>query len=162
MTTLVEGSSKIIVVGLLRTYCNQNETVRQLDGLVAEARSQTAVAAPRRAPRPPRSARTGKKLPGETERAIVAEYKAGQTMKQIAARHNIHRVTVSEVLDRTGTTKRPKGMSPSQVDIAARLYESGLSLASVGTQLGFNATTVRTKFLHRGVTTRDSHGRPRS
>lgn len=89
----------------------------------------------------------------------MAEYKAGQTMKQIAARHNIHRVTVREVLDRTDTTKRPKGMRPSQVDIAARLYESGLSLASVGTQLGFDATTIRTMLLRNGIGTRDSHGR---
>ena len=93
------------------------------------------------------------------ERAIVAEYKAGQTMKQIAARHNIRRVTVSEVLDRTDTTKRPKGMSPSQVDIAARLYESGLSLARVGAQLGFDAATIRTMLLRNGIGTRDSHGR---
>ena len=45
-------------------------------------------------------------------------------MKQIAARHHIHRVTVSEVLNRTGTTKRPKGMSPSQVDIAGSSVKS--------------------------------------
>lgn len=32
-------------------------------------------------------------------------------MKQIAARHDIHRITVSEVLTRTGTSKRQKGMS---------------------------------------------------
>lgn len=90
----------------------------------------------------------------------MTEYQAGHMMKEIAARHGIHRVTVSEVLDRTGTAKRPKGMSQSQVDMAARLYESGLSLVSVGAQLGFNATTVRTMLLRRGITTRDSHGRP--
>lgn len=150
------------LVGLLRTYCNQKETVRQLGGLVAEARGQIRGVAPRRVPRPPRPARKGKHLPIETERAIVAEYQAGQTMKAIAVKHGIHRVTVSEVLDRTGVAKRPKGMSPSQVDIAARLYESGLSLATVGAQLGFDATTIRTMLLRRGVTTRDSHGRPRS
>ncbi len=100
-------------------------------------------------------------MPAETERAIAAEYQAGQTMKAIASAHRIHRVTVSEVLDRTGTAKRPKGMSPSQIDMAARLYESGLSLASVGAQLGFNATTVRTMLLRHGITTRDSHARER-
>ena len=99
---------------------------------------------PHRIPRARRSERTEKKLPAKTRWANVAEYKAGQTMKQIAARHHIHRVTVSEVLNRTGTTKRPKGMSPSQVDIVVRLYESGLSLASVGTQLKFDAVTIRT------------------
>ncbi|HHW51416.1 MAG TPA: helix-turn-helix domain-containing protein [Pseudoclavibacter sp.] len=89
----------------------------------------------------------------------MAEYQAGQTMKQIAAKHGIHRVTVSEVLDRTGTAKRPKGMSQSQVDMAARLYESGLSLARVGAQLGFDAATIRTMLLRNGIGTRDSHGR---
>jgi lambda repressor-like predicted transcriptional regulator len=91
----------------------------------------------------------------------VAEYQAGHLMKEIAARHGVHRVTVSEVLDRTGTRKRPKSMSASQIDLAARLYSSGLSLASVGAQLGFNATTVRTMLMRRGVAMRDSHGRER-
>lgn len=82
-------------------------------------------------------------------------------MKQIAARHDIHRTTVSEVLTRTGTSKRPKGMSQVQVDTAARLYESGTSLANVGAQIGFDASTIRTMLLRRGVRTRDSHGRER-
>lgn len=82
-------------------------------------------------------------------------------MKEIAALHGIHRVTVSEVLTRTGTSKRPKGMSPVQVDTAARLYESGISLANVGAQIGFDASTIRTMLLRRGVRTRDSHGRER-
>lgn len=145
----------------LKTYCNQNETARQIDGLVVEARGQMRVAVPRRALRPLRSARAGKKLPAEAEGAIVAEHKAGQTMKQIAARHGIHRVTVNEVLARTGTTERPKGMCPSQVDMAARLYGSGLSFANVGAQLGFDAVTIRTMLLRRGVKTRDSDGRER-
>lgn len=80
-------------------------------------------------------------------------------MKGIAAAHGIHRVTVSQVLERTGTTKRPHSMNPSQVDTAARLYEERLSLASIGTRLGFNATTIRAVLLRRGVATRDSHGR---
>jgi hypothetical protein len=42
-------------------------------------------------------------------------------MKEIAARHSIHRVTVSEVLDRIGTLKRPRGMNATQVSLAARL-----------------------------------------
>lgn len=81
-------------------------------------------------------------------------------MKKIAARHGIHRVKDSEVLDRTSTVKRAKSMSPSQVDMAARLYKSGLSLASIGAQLGFHATIVRTMLLRQGITTRDSHGYP--
>ena len=88
-----------------------------------------------------------------------AAHKAGQTVKLITARHDIHRITVSEVLDRSDTTKRPKGMSPSQVDVAVRLYESGRSLARVGAQLKFDAVTIRTMPLRRGVKTHGSHGR---
>lgn len=148
-------------MGLLRNYCNRNETTRQINGLVAEARGQFGSAVPRRTPLPPRAARAGKQLSATTERAIAAEYLAGRTMKEIAALHGIHRVTVSEVLTRTSTSKRPKGMSPVQVDTAARLYESGISLANVGAQIGFDASTIRTMLLRRGVRTRDSHGRER-
>lgn len=109
-------------MGLLRTYCNRNETTRQIDGLIAEARRQIGGVAPqRRAPRPPRSARAGKQLPAETEQAVIAAYQAGQSMKAIAALQGIHRVTVSQVLERTGTAKRTHSMNPSQVDTAARL-----------------------------------------
>lgn len=80
-------------------------------------------------------------------------------MKEIAAAHGIHRVTVSQVLERTGTAKWPHSVTPSQVDTAARLYEEGLSLANIGSQLGFTATTIRGVLLRRGVATRDSHGR---
>lgn len=80
-------------------------------------------------------------------------------MKAIAALHGIHRVTVSQVLERTGTAKGTHSTNPSQVDTAARLYERGLSLASTVTQLGFNATTIRAVLLRRGVATRDAHAR---
>jgi hypothetical protein len=79
-------------------------------------------------------------------------------MKEIAVHHCIHRVTVSEVLERAGTTKREKGMSDAQMAVAAKMYESGLSLAIVGKQLGFNATTIRTTLLRHGLTMRDSRG----
>lgn len=155
-----EWSFRCCNTGLLRTYCNRKSTTRQIYGLVAESRGQVSGAAPPPAPRPPRSARAGKQLPAETERAIVAEYKAGHVMKEIAARHSLHRVTGSELLDQTGTARWPKGMSSSQVDVTTRLYESGFSLISVGAQLGFNAATVRTMLLRHGITTLDSHGNP--
>lgn len=88
----------------------------------------------------------------------MTEYQAGHLMKQIAAQHSIHRVTVSEVLDRTGTAKRPRGMNATQVSLAAKLYESGESLATVRAKLGFNATTVRIALMGVGVRMRDPHG----
>ena len=110
---------------------------------------------------PPRSARAWKSLPAETERSIVAEYQGGHTMKEIAARHGLHRVMVGEVLDRTGTAKRPRGMNATQVSLPARLDESGESLAFFGAQLGFNVTTVRIALMGVDARMRDPHGRLR-
>ncbi|MBK0419137.1 hypothetical protein JD276_08830 [Leucobacter sp. CSA1] len=82
-------------------------------------------------------------------------------MNQIAEKYGIHRVTVSIVLGRNGTSKRPKGLNDHQKARAVELYESGLSLATVGKQLGFNATTIRAALLKQGVSMRDPHGRAR-
>nr|WP_281278466.1 zinc ribbon domain-containing protein [Tessaracoccus massiliensis] len=49
----VECSRKTLCVGLLKNYCNRNETTRQINGLVAEARGQFGSAVPRRTPLPP-------------------------------------------------------------------------------------------------------------
>lgn len=149
-------------MGLLKTYCNRESTTCQLDVLVAAARRQRSESSLPLSVRTPRAPRKPKKLPADTERAIIDAYRAGQTMKQIAAEHHIHRTTVSEVLERTDTARRPKGMNSTQRTRAIHLYKSGESLATIGTKLGFHATTIRTMLLQRGVTTRDSHGRPRS
>lgn len=82
-------------------------------------------------------------------------------MKQIAAEHHIHRTTVSEVLERTDTARRPKGMNATQCTRAIHLYKSGESLATIGTKLGFHATTVRLVLVRNGVQIRDPHGHPR-
>jgi hypothetical protein len=51
---------------------------------------------------------------------------------------------------------------PKQVDNAVHLYNLGWSLARVGEHLGVDHATVLTKLRERGVSTRDTHGRPRS
>jgi hypothetical protein len=57
---------------------------------------------------------------------------------------------------------RQRGLSPSQVDDAIRLYDSGWSLARVGEHLRVDPTTVLNRLRERGIPTRDTHGRPRS
>lgn len=144
-------------MGLLRTYCNRNETVRQLDALVAEARASTGRPVPTR----PAAPRGHRKLSARTKQEIVDRYEAGERVVDIAKALSLHKVTVIDHLDRANVERRPRSMSETQIDDAVRLYASGLSLASIGTQLGFNASTVRSMILRRGVKTRDSHGRER-
>jgi orotate phosphoribosyltransferase-like protein len=53
-------------------------------------------------------------------------------------------------------------MMDEQIADAVTLYESGLSLAQIGTRLGFDNNTVRLRLIERGVRMRDSHGRVRN
>ena len=156
-----KGSSLVRGVELLRTYCNRNETTRQVDGLVAEARGQIGSTALKRSSQPPRAARLGKKLPADIEEKILEGYRAGRTVYEIAGEHGIHRVTASVVLKRAGVTMRRNPPSEEQVKEMIRLYNQGLSLQKIGDRLGFDASTVLNKLRSRGVRTRDSHGRIR-
>ncbi len=57
---------------------------------------------------------------------------------------------------------RQRGLSPSQVDDAIHLYNSGWPMARVGEHLGVAPTTVLNRLRERGIPTRDTHGRARS
>ncbi len=80
-------------------------------------------------------------------------------MKELATEFKVHRTTVRAALDRHAVAPRVHAITKAQVALAARLYESGLSLAKVGEQLGFNAQTIATHLKRAGVTLRDPHGR---
>ncbi len=144
-------------VELLRTYCNRNETTRQVDGLVTEARASTG-----QIPRSRRSSPRGhRKLPARTRQEIVYRYQAGERVVDRAQALSINKVTVIDHLDRASVARRPRGMSDTQIDEAVQLYVSGLSLARIGERLGFSARTVQSRLRERGVRFRDTHGRER-
>lgn len=144
-------------MGLLKTYCNQNETARQLDGLVAEARASAG------RPLLPRlaSPRGHRKLPARTRQEIVDRYQAGERVIDIARALSINKVTVIDHLNRADVKRRPRGMSDVQINEAVRLYASGVSLARIGERLGFSARTIQSRLRERGVRFRDTHGRER-
>lgn len=144
-------------VGLLKAYCNQNETARQLDDLVAEARASTGQASRSR----PSSPRGHRKLPARTRQEIVDRYRAGERVIDIAQALSINKVTVTDHLNRAGVKRRPRGMSDVQINQAVQLYASGLSLARIGERLGFSARTIQSRLRGRGVRFRDTHGRER-
>ena len=57
---------------------------------------------------------------------------------------------------------RRTGLTDDQATDAERLYHQGWSLARIGDHMNVTADTVRTRLLQRGVTMRDTHGRPRT
>ncbi len=67
---------------------------------------------------------------------LVAGYEAGATVYELADQFKINRRTVSHHLKRQGVTLRRQPPAIEEVDQMVRLYESGLSLARVGEQLG--------------------------
>jgi DNA-binding transcriptional ArsR family regulator len=112
-------------------------------------------------PDTPRSHRAaGRKLSAAEIALLTKQYRSGATVYELAARFGIHRNTVSLHLHRHGVTMRRRGLDPSQVDHAVRLYQDGQSLARIGDRYDVDPSTVHTALRARGVHLRDTHGRP--
>jgi hypothetical protein len=69
--------------------------------------------------------------PAEVEELMVAD-ETGVSVNDLAARFKIHRSTVLEHLNRSGTPRRYPALDPTQVEEAARLYRQGKSLRAIG------------------------------
>ena len=93
----------------------------------------------------------------EIER-LIAEYRTGLTVYQLATRFGCHRTTVSECLKARGIQMRRRPLCEEQIIEAIRLYQSGLSVAKVADQVGAKSETVRLRLIERGVQMRDSRG----
>jgi hypothetical protein len=63
-------------------------------------------------------------------------------------------------LDRLAVERRPQGVRPEDVAEAARLYESGWSLARIGNKFEVAATNVRKRLEDHGVSIRPRRGWP--
>jgi hypothetical protein len=73
---------------------------------------------------------------------LVIGYKTGSTVYQLAELFRINRGTMSNLLERQGVPRRNRSLSPAQIERATELYAAGLSLVSVGKQLGCDGSTV--------------------
>ena len=93
--------------------------------------------------------------------AMAAKYEAGDTVYQLAIEYSIDRRTVSDRLKKTGVRMRFQPPPTNMIDEMVRLYGSGLSFATIGSQLRASPQTVR-RYLHeRGVEIRNSSERHR-
>jgi transposase-like protein len=102
-----------------------------------------------------------RRLAYEDQTALVLAYVAGANMKDLAAAHGIHRVTVSEIIRRAGVSTRRRGLDPGQVERALRLYREGWSLARLGQRFEVDGTTVWRALRGRGVVMRPPHEQPK-
>ncbi|MDQ1696470.1 MAG: hypothetical protein QOJ03_1823 [Frankiaceae bacterium] len=75
-------------------------------------------------------------------------------MNDLARQLGVGRSTVRSALVREGVAIRPRSMGPEVMADAVRLYEAGWSVSKIGTNLGFDGTTVWRGLQSVGVTLR--------
>ena len=90
---------------------------------------------------------------------LVARYRDGATLVQLASRFGIHRRTVAEHLTRREVPIRRTGIDSSRFNEVADLYDSGLTLAEVGLKVGAGPDAVRRALVEHGVPIRAGGGR---
>jgi DNA-binding transcriptional ArsR family regulator len=145
-----------VVVVLARQLSNSSPSV--LSRALTAYRQLELLEAPR--PRPRATCPRQLKLLTAAElNRLVAGYRRGATVYELADQFGIRRATVAEHLKRHGVTMRYQSSTQADVDDMVRLYQAGLSLVAVGERLDFAARTVLRHIQLRGVQTRDFHGR---
>lgn len=90
---------------------------------------------------------------------LVARYREGATLVELAAVFGIHRRTVAEHLARREVPIRRGGIDPSRFHEVADLYDSGLTLIEVGVKVGTGPDAVRHALVQHGVSIRAGGGR---
>lgn len=97
----------------------------------------------------------------ETIEQIVAGYQAGSPTTQLAKTYRLSKGSILRVLHEHDVSMRQQRLSQTDLGMAIRLYDSGLSLAAVGHRLDRDHSTVYRALQRAGVTMRDTHGRVR-
>ncbi|MBM3675933.1 MAG: hypothetical protein FJW88_13510 [Actinobacteria bacterium] len=90
---------------------------------------------------------------------MVAARTAGTEINELAARFGINRNTVMTHLQRAGVPKqrrRGRTLDAEQLRAAGRLYESGVSLVSVGERFGVDKRYLSRALAEVGVVIRPS------
>lgn len=85
---------------------------------------------------------------------IVGAYHAGSTIKELAAHFQIHRTTVSKVLERRGVQRRYRPLTPAQIERTVIAYRVGNSVKTIGDLLGVDASTIWRTLRRKGVEVR--------
>ena len=102
------------------------------------------------------------RLRSEEIAQLIADYRSGVKVKELAVSYRINRDTVIEHVRRAGGIRHCyPALVPEEIIEAVQLYQCGQSLATVGRHFGINASTVRSALLRAGVPMRDCQGRER-
>jgi hypothetical protein len=109
-----------------------------------------------------RPRRQGQRRLGEAEVVeLIVAYGQQKSIKELAAKYRIHRVTVTSLLRRSGVELRQVGLTDVQAAEACRLYPEGWSLGRLAKRYDVNDMTVRRYLLLAEVVMRLPHQRPK-
>jgi lambda repressor-like predicted transcriptional regulator len=90
---------------------------------------------------------------------VLRHYETGVTAAELAERYGVSPTGLTNLLHSQGAAVRsPRGLSPTDVELAERLYASGWLLREIGVELGFSRDAVRRALLQRGVVMRSGYG----
>ena len=106
------------------------------------------------AAKPSRLRQAQRRLTSEQVGQLVEEYRAGDSMKALAARWALHRSTVAGHLRHAGVQLRRQGLSEEQLREGVRLYTEGWSLQRLAERYWCDAETVRTHLTQAGLNMR--------
>ena len=90
---------------------------------------------------------------------LVAQYREGATLVELASLFGVNRRTVATHLTRREVTIRRGRFDPSRIHEAADLYLSGLTLVEVGVKVGAGPQAVRRPLASHGIVIRPGGGR---
>jgi DNA-directed RNA polymerase specialized sigma24 family protein len=136
------------VMALTGSSSKQQSLVSRL----AAAQPALVASATDRQQRPPtRQRQTQHRLSVEQVQRLVAEYRDGASVQELAARWGVHRTTVAAQLRQAGVPLRRRGVPADRRTEAIRLYGEGWSCQRLAERYGCHATTVWKVLRQAGV-----------
>lgn len=105
-----------------------------------------------------RAVRPEARVPGRARRVsadetahLIAAYRAGETVEEVAHQFGLHDTTVSARLADAGVVLRTEVLSSERRQML-ELFEEGLSMNKVGRRVGRDPKTVRATIIAAGLT----------
>ena len=135
-------------VHLLQSYCNRVEATVRLQKLLIKAEKNTAVRPTRRPSQSGKSA--PKKLSAATNEAIIAAYRGGARVADLARQFGVNKWTINHRLTMAGVERNPHSMNEEQIQEAIVLRLEGLSFNRIAAQMPFSPNTIKNEVRQHG------------
>ena len=110
-------------------------------------------------PLPVQTCRTARQLREEEIDKLVTAFEGGVSIRKLAAKFGIYRTTVGQHLRARGVDTHNFALQPEDVAAAAKLYESGWSVAQLAKRYKVGNETMRARLVTAGIEMR-GRGRP--